>query len=108
LPRRARLARRADLEACWSSGHRLRARYVEIAWQPNRCGHPRFGVVVPRYQHSAVARNRVRRRLREIVRRGPLAGLSPVDVLVRARRVAYEAGHAELRMDLTAALGRIP
>ena len=83
------------------------ARYVDVAWQPNGCGHPRLAVVVPRYQHSAVARNRVRRRLREIARRGPLAALPPVDVLVRARRAAYGADHPALRTDLIGALGRI-
>lgn len=108
MRRRARLARRADLEACWTAGRRLPARYVEIAWRANRAGHPRLGLIVPRFQHSAVARNRVRRRLREIARRGPLGTLPPVDVLVRARRAAYAAGFAALRDDLTQALARIP
>lgn len=83
------------------------ARYVEVAWRPNRSGHPRLGVIVPRFQHSAVARNRVRRRLREIARRGPLVGLASVDVLVRARRAAYAATFGALRVDLTEAFARI-
>jgi ribonuclease P protein component len=101
------LARRADLDACWTAGRRVAARYLDLAWRANRAGHPRLGFVVPRFQHTAVARNRIRRRLREIARRGPLGALPAVDILVRARRAAYAAGFAALRDDLTAALARI-
>ena len=78
-----------------------------MAWRSNRAGRARLAVVVPRFQHSAVARNRVRRRLREIARRGPLGNLPGVDVLVRARRAAYTADFAALRDDVTQALARI-
>jgi ribonuclease P protein component len=64
-------------------------------------------VIVPRFQRSAVARNRLRRRLREIARRGPLAELPAVDLIVRARRSAYEAPFAVLASDLRAALARV-
>jgi ribonuclease P protein component len=51
-----------------------------------------------------VARNRVKRRLREIVRRDVLPRLENagvmIDVLVRARREAYAAPFAELRQEL--------
>lgn len=83
------------------------ARYVEVVWRRNQVGHPRVGLIVPRFRHSAVARNRVRRRLREIARRGPLGALPSVDVLVRARPAAYAAEYTALRDDLTLALTRI-
>lgn len=51
-----------------------------------------------------MARNRVKRRLREILRRDVLprleAGGLLVDVLVRARREAYGAPFSELRQEL--------
>lgn len=83
------------------------AQYVEVVWRRNRVGHPRVGLIVPRFRHSAVARNRVRRRLREIARRGPLGALPSVDVLVRARPAAYAAEYTALRDDLTLAFTRI-
>ena len=83
------------------------ARFVELAWRPAATTHARLGCIVPRYQHSAVARNRVRRRLREIMRRGPMATMPPLDVVVRARRAAYTAGFAALRADLADALARL-
>ena len=40
-----------------------------MIWTDNTTGHPRMGLIVPKFQSSAVARNRLRRRLREIWRR---------------------------------------
>jgi len=102
-----RLARGADLTACWDHGRRLRTRHLDLAWRPNRAGHPRTGIIVPRYQFSAVARNRLRRRLREILRRDALASLPAVDLVVRAQRSAYAAPFAVLRAELTDGVSRI-
>jgi ribonuclease P protein component len=55
-----------------------------------------------------VARNRLRRRLREILRRGILQRLPAVDIVVRAKRPAYAAPFAVLRAELTDALAGIP
>jgi ribonuclease P protein component len=65
------------------------------------------GLIVPRFHFTAVARNRLRRRLRDIVRRGPLAQLPAVDLVVRARWSAYAAPFAVLRAELTAEVSRI-
>jgi ribonuclease P protein component len=62
---------------------------------------------VPKYSHSAVDRNRVKRRLREIVRLDVLPALPNVDVVVRALPSAYAAGVAELREQCMRACGRI-
>ena len=40
-----------------------------MIWMDNSTGRPRMGLIVPKFQSSAVARNRLRRRLREIWRR---------------------------------------
>ena len=67
-----------------------------------------MGVIVPRYKHSAVDRNRLKRRLREIIRTSllpPLRAAAPVDVVVRALPQAYEASfetlHAQLARTVT-------
>jgi ribonuclease P protein component len=64
-------------------------------------------IVVPRFQFTAVARNRLRRRLREVLRRGVLAALPPVDLIVRAKRAAYAAPFVNLRAELTDMMRRI-
>lgn len=49
----------------------------------------------------AVARNRLKRRLREIVRLEILPRMGSLDVIIRARAVAYRVTFAELRRELT-------
>lgn len=81
----------------------MRTAHLDLAWRPAATTRPRAAIIVPRYHYSAVARNRLRRRLREILRRGALAGFPLVDVVVRARRQAYTAPFAALRAELLAA-----
>jgi ribonuclease P protein component len=62
---------------------------------------------VPKYSHSAVDRNRVKRRLREIVRLDMLSALPSIDLVVRALPSAYAAGVVELRDQCMRACSRI-
>jgi ribonuclease P protein component len=71
-----------------------------MIWMDNSSGHPRMGLIVPKFQASAVARNRLRRRLREIWRRDLQPRQSDLDLVIRARREAYGAGFDELRAQL--------
>jgi ribonuclease P protein component len=74
-----------------------------MIWMENTTGHTRIGLIVAKHQSSAVARNRLRRRLREIWRREIRAAvplLPAWDVIVRARREAYGATFEELRAEL--------
>ena len=102
-----RLARGPELAACWEQGRRLRTPHLDLAWRPSPLDHPRMAIVVPCFQFTAVARNRLRRRLREILRRYPVASLPAVDLVVRAKRAAYAASFVELRAELTAGVTRI-
>ena len=64
----------------------------------------RFGMIVPKHGHTIVARNRLRRRLREIGRLEVLPRLDALsrelDFLVRARREAYDVSFQRLRNQL--------
>jgi ribonuclease P protein component len=62
--------------------------------------HPRAGVIVPKHKHNIIERNRVKRRLRELVRINLLPGLQRIDVLIRAKPEAYDSSFAELATDL--------
>jgi ribonuclease P protein component len=77
----------------------VRTAHLDLAWRPGR-GFARAAIVVPRYHFTAVARNRLRRQLREILRRGVLATLPPVDCVIRAKRGAYGAPFGVLRDEL--------
>jgi ribonuclease P protein component len=64
--------------------------------------HPRVGVVVPKHRHRIVERNRVKRRLRELVRLALLPRLEGTDILIRAKPEAYDSSFGQLAGDLTA------
>lgn len=60
----------------------------------------RVGFIVPRYRHSAVDRNRLKRRLRELVRVELLPGLGPRDVVLRVSPRAYRQDFDVLRSEI--------
>jgi ribonuclease P protein component len=62
-----------------------------MIWLENSTGQPRMGLIVPKFQSSAVARNRLRRRLREIWRREVQQRQPSWDLVIKARREAYAA-----------------
>jgi ribonuclease P protein component len=67
-----------------------------MIWMENSTGQPRMGLIVPKFQSSAVARNRLRRRLREIWRREIQQHQPAWDLIIRARREAYTASFEAL------------
>jgi ribonuclease P protein component len=73
-----------------------------MMWTDNATGHPRLGLIVPKYRSSAVARNRLRRRLREVWRQEIQARQPAWDLIIRARREAYGASFQTLRGELLA------
>ena len=70
--------------------------------------NPRFAVVVPKHKHTIVERNRLKRRLREILRTRWLPDEArrehPRDLLVRAKPSAYGSKFEELEEELTSTL----
>ena len=81
-------------------GRRRGTQRLDFFWVPNQFGHPRLGLVVPNHGATAVARNRLRRRLRELARRRVIPGLVPMDLVIRARASAYRAEFSDLAADL--------
>jgi len=67
----------------------------------------RVGLIVPRYRHSAVARNQLKRRLRELTRVQLLPTRVPVDVVIRARPEAYDSAFEHLRADVNRVVAQL-
>ena len=82
------------------SGHRLRARLFDVKHLESELGHVRLALVVPKFGFTAVRRNKLKRRLRELARQRILPRPLSRDVLVRARREAYEATFDRLRDEI--------
>jgi ribonuclease P protein component len=100
VPRAHRLARASDIRRCLTHGRRRRFEHLDIFWMDNQTGQPRMGLIVPKFQTSAVARNRLRRQLREIWRQDIQHRQPAWDLLIRARREAYTARFDTLRSEL--------
>lgn len=71
-----------------------------MIWADNSTGHPRLGLIVPKHGTNAVARNRLRRRLKEIWRREVQPVQPDWDLIIRARREAYDRSFADLRQEV--------
>jgi ribonuclease P protein component len=68
------------------------------------------GLVVPKQKHSSVERNRLKRRLRELVRTrllDVLEALPPADVVIRSFPEAYDASFASLERQVEKIAGRL-
>ena len=109
-----RLRKRREFEECYASGVRVSGRHVQVFLLADTgAGRPRLGISVPRRVGTAVERNRVRRRLREIFRRTrELFARGPGRLVVNVRPSAAQAEFAELLEDyraaVTRALSRLP
>ena len=100
LPRSWRITSGPDLAAVLQQGQGRRTPRLELASRPNQVGHARLGVIVPRFDQTAVARNRLRRRLRELSRRDVVRRVGGLDLVLRARREAYRANPLALAQDI--------
>jgi ribonuclease P protein component len=82
------------------AGRRAGSAYLALFVSDNDLGRPRVGLAVSRKLGDAVTRNRIKRRLREIVR--PLLSRTQAgrDVVIVARTRAIEAEYGRLRQEL--------
>ena len=88
-------------------GKRIRTGNLEVRVLASPLAHPRVGVVVPRFKHTAVERNRLKRRLRELIRLRLLPVLPAVDVVVRPFPPAYALSFEALAMEMERAMRQI-
>ncbi|MGD2070211.1 MAG: ribonuclease P protein component [Gemmatimonadota bacterium] len=104
LPRAARIRGTNEIRELFRRGKRRRTGHLDVFFAASPVARPRWGMVVPKHRREIVERNRLRRRLRHIGRSQVLprlweAGRS-LDVLVRARREAYDAPYGVLEDEL--------
>ena len=92
-----RIRRKSDFASLYRDGGRFRGRYFHLVFRKNELGHSRVAVVASRKVGSAVVRNRVKRRLRELFRRHKELLREPMDLIVIARPESGEAGFSDLR-----------
>lgn len=108
MPHRlTRLTESAQFEKVYRQGTAFRGRLFAVHVFPNETGTARLGLSVSRKVGSAVVRNTVKRRVREIFRsrRGVVSG--NVDFVVSARPAAGEASYEQLDREFARALRKL-
>jgi ribonuclease P protein component len=102
FPRSARILRSADFRKVYDNGFRLSgplfAAFCLARTSPGE--GVRLGLTVPRAIGKAVARNRIKRRLREAFRKHRAEFGSQWDIVLNPRRAALTAPFTELELAL--------
>jgi ribonuclease P protein component len=95
-----RLHRRKDILRVIKKGKRVRGSSFDLVILKGEEGLLRIAVVVPLHGMRAVDRNRVRRRAKEAIDRGGFLERINGDVVVRAKRTAYERSYKDISEEL--------
>lgn len=74
--------------------------HLDVRFAESALAQARIGLIIPKHKHSAVDRNRLRRRLREIIRTQLLPAIVHGDTLIRTRPDAYEVSFTALRKEI--------
>ncbi|HLX16149.1 MAG TPA: ribonuclease P protein component [Bradyrhizobium sp.] len=103
-----RLRQRADFLAVANGARMSAAAFVVQSRHRNDNGPVRVGFTVTKKNGTATERNRIRRRLRELVKRLPAVSLRPhSDYVLVGRRAALTCEFSSMLEDLRAALHRL-
>ena len=102
-----RLTDSPEFERVYRQGTAYRGKLFSMHAFPNEHGTPRLGLSVSRKVGNAVARNTVRRRLREVFHSCVSGTSENLDLVVSARPAAAEATFEELREEFSKSLGRV-
>lgn len=90
-------------------GRRVATKYMTLLAQPNSGPSDRLGIIASRRLGGAVVRNRAKRRLRDVFRRGAMrAASSPaLDIVAIPRRELIAAPAHVVESDFWSAVGRL-
>lgn len=101
FPKSARLLARADFRRAYDNGNRLPSSFFTLFWLPRpELSAPRVGITTPRALGNAVARNRIKRRMREAVRHELSSYTHPVDYVFNPRRNLLNVPLPQLRAEV--------
>ena len=100
LPRNCRLVRRSEYDVVYREGRRRTSREFTIFLRPNGLEVSRFGWSIKKALGNAVRRNRIRRRLREILRLHRQEIATGWDIVIHPRSTAATAEFSPLAAEL--------
>jgi len=100
FPRAFRLLRRAEYDAVYREGRRRSSREFTLFLRPNGLDSSRFGWSIKKALGNAVRRNRIRRRLREILRLHRQEIAPGWDIVIHPRSSAATTQFSALQAEL--------
>jgi ribonuclease P protein component len=103
FPKSARILRTSDFRKAYTQGTRIASPYFAAfcLQVPRQAGDgPRLGFTVPRAFGNAVLRNRVKRRMREVLRIRFQEIAPQWDIVINPRRAALKATPEQLGREL--------
>jgi ribonuclease P protein component len=106
FPPLLRLRRRAEFDRVYKSGERHSSANMTVIFLAATSG-PRVGFTAGKALGGAVERNRIRRRLREAVRRHLRELKTPAEVVFHPRKSALRADFSQLEAEVTRAFAAI-
>ena len=104
MRRQFRLAKRRDFASVFSQGRTWASQLLVLRAGANGLDYSRYGFIVSKRLGKAVARNKVRRRLREGAR--ALLTRPGWDIVISARTAAAQADYHELKRAVASLLAR--
>ena len=102
-----RLRKRADFDRIYKGGERHSSANLMVIFLAAAGDGPRVGFTTGKALGGAVVRNRIRRRLREAVRRHLRELKTPADVVFHPRKSALRAEFSQLEAEVTRAFAAI-
>ena len=100
FPREARLVRRGEFDAVYRAGKRRASSHFTVFFRANALPQTRFGFSIKKALGGAVVRNRIRRRLREIVRWHRAEIPAGWDIVIHPKSAVAKVPFAALTTDL--------
>ena len=100
FPRDARLVRRGEFDAVYRAGKRRASSHFTVFLRANQMPQSRFGFSIKKALGGAVVRNRMRRRIREIVRCHRQEIPAGWDIVIHPKSAMARAPFATVTADL--------
>jgi ribonuclease P protein component len=99
-PREARLVGRGEFDRVYRAGKRRSSSHFTVFFRANELPQSRFGFSIKKALGGAVVRNRIRRRLRELVRCHRLEIPAGWDIVIHPKSSVERAEFRALTADL--------
>ncbi len=104
MQRHLRLRGRKNFDLLRTDGQAIRHSLLILSYRDNGMVHNRYGMIVSRRLGHAVARNKIRRRLREALRQYDAVITGGFDIVLIARQAINNATYHEIIDALQSAL----